>query len=66
MFVIGQDLKGVHVTYYFDELLIFYWSTQFSVTNLIPHWIKETLPKIQTLKETNEKMKYIFSCLRCL
>ena len=45
MFFIGQNLKHVHMTYYFLELLIFFWLTQVDIYCLefISHHITEIL-----------------------
>ena len=67
MFFIGQNLKHVHMTYSFLELLIFFWLTQVDIYSLkfISHHITEILylETDQTPKETNHEIKTsIFTC----
>ena len=67
MLLIGQNLKHVHMTYSFLELLIFFWLTQVDIYSLkfISHHITEILylDTDQTPKETNHEIKTsIFTC----
>ena len=65
MFFIGQNLKHVHMTYSFLELLIFFWLTQVDIDCLefISHHITEIWYLNTTPKETNHEIKAsIFTC----
>ena len=58
---IGQNLKHVHMTYSFLELLIFFWLTldTISVWSLFLSSQKKYFMWVQTLWETNYKIKTI-------
>ena len=64
MFFIGQNLKHVHMTYSFLELLIFFWLTLlFIVWNLFITTSKKYRIWIQISWETNPEVKTnIFTC----